>query len=157
MTLFSGQKETRHHESKLIFRTGRLIQMTDIRNSAIRNKDSWGDQPMRTFDYCSYQALSSAAVNPIAYIFLPRGETPKDRNWRPESAWEQTEFWALTKNPNIQKIIRVDPRPPDVLGISHADWCRWSEEQVLWERGVDEEVGPVWQCPVYYDANGDPM
>lgn len=120
-------------------------------------KATWGPNALETFDYCSYQALSAAALYPIAYVFLPRGATPKTPTWRPDSVWEHTEFWQLTKNPNVQKILRVDPRPWDVIKITPLEWCRWSEEQMLWERGVDPELEPRWQCPVYYDENGDPQ
>lgn len=121
------------------------------------NDARWGDIPLRTFDYCSYQALAAAALNPIVYVFLPRGSHPKDQTWKGDSIWAAMEFWALTANPNVMKILRVDPRPLSVLGITPLQWCRWSEEEVLWERGVDAVLKPVWDCLVAYDANGNPQ
>lgn len=84
------------------------------------------------FVYCYMQALAEAAINPTAYLFTPKGQY-----WAFNSVWAKIEYWKLTRNPNIQQILRVDPTPGA---------CDSGE--VLWQRGRDAEVAPRWQCPI---------
>lgn len=145
--------------------TGRKVQASHIEqhehDDGISWSATWGppgtDSPYQIFDWCNYQALSSAAVHPVAYLLTRRGAHAKDRNWDPNSVWARMEFWALTHNPNIQLIIRADPRPPDELGITEEEWCEHSAPQLLWERDEDEPEEKTWECLVAYDEEGNPI
>ncbi|EXJ90706.1 hypothetical protein A1O1_03810 [Capronia coronata CBS 617.96] len=78
------------------------------------------DDPITILHLCYCQAAAVAAVNPDAYVFMPGGTI-----WRPESVWATTEFPALTRNPNIMRIWRVDPRPESPLcGFRDLIWSR---------------------------------
>ncbi|KAL8637580.1 MAG: hypothetical protein Q9226_009110 [Calogaya cf. arnoldii] len=41
------------------------------------------------------------------YVFIPRGQLPNNQ-WDMASAWGGWEYPALTKNPDVQRILRVD-------------------------------------------------
>jgi hypothetical protein len=124
--------------------TGRQAQVDFIGANAARYAAGWGDKPLETFDGCTYQALAAAAIHPDAYLF-----TKKNVPWGSGSAWEQHEYWALTHNPNIMRIWRVDPRPPYAAGIPPLEICAHSAAELLWDRDAGDPVmEPRWECPV---------
>lgn len=43
-------------------------------------KVRWGDQPIFTFARCWYTALAVAAINPDAYVFMPKGAAFADES-----------------------------------------------------------------------------
>jgi hypothetical protein len=90
---------------------GRKAQINWINGNNIQLQGGQGHNPLLIFDVCSYQALAAAAIHPHAYLFTKKGV-----DWRQDSMWNQVEFWQLTKNKNIKRIYRVDPRPWDVAG-----------------------------------------
>jgi hypothetical protein len=100
--------------------------------------------PVGFLQNCYYQALGVAALNPDAYLF-----TKKDTDWKPTSVWAKVEYPALTRNSNIQRIWRVDPRPPDVTGVTPEEACEYDKKELLWERGRDAEVDMVFDCDRY--------
>ncbi|KPI39126.1 uncharacterized protein AB675_4551 [Cyphellophora attinorum] len=122
----------------------RKAQVDWINNNNIQYQEGQGHNPLFTFDVCSYQALAAAAIHPHAYLFTKKGV-----DWRQDSMWNQVEFWQLTKNKNIKRIYRVDPRPWDVAGILPVQMCSHSSEEILWDRDRgDAEIEPVDTCRV---------
>lgn len=99
--------------------------------------------PNRLLELCYYQALSVAAVNPDAYLL-----TKKGIDWSPAQIWARVEYAALTQNQNIQRVWRVDPRPPEVKGVTEEENCELEKKELLWERGRDEELKNDFVCPV---------
>ncbi|ETN43031.1 uncharacterized protein HMPREF1541_02189 [Cyphellophora europaea CBS 101466] len=106
---------------------------------------------IENFSNCYCQALSVAAVHPIAYLF-----TTKGAKWREDSTWSVVEYPYLTQNPNIKEIWRVDPRPPSIKGISEEEACNHDRPELLWsrERG-DKVLEPKWTCPYIYPEGGE--
>ena len=47
------------------------------------------------------------------------------------SVWNALEFPALTRNPTVKEIWRVDPRPPQVRGVD-PEKCEPPRPQLLW-------------------------
>jgi hypothetical protein len=94
--------------------------------------------------------MAEAARHPDAYLFIPKGA-----EWRETSTWERVEYPWLTQNPAIERIWRVDPRPPSELGISEEDYCAAEQQVLMWERGRDEPLsvaeGDAYNCPIHDD------
>lgn len=82
-----------------------------------------------------------AALNPDVYFF-----TKKGAHWKETSFWEMIEYPYLTSNTNVQRIWRVDPRPPDVKGVTPEQNCILEKKELLWERGRDKEIKTPWTC-----------
>ncbi|KAK4935757.1 hypothetical protein LTR10_023257 [Elasticomyces elasticus] len=104
---------------------------------AEHNRDDYPgwDTPHATFWWCFFEAAASAALAPDAVVF-----TPHNTPWNPDRIWALVEMPALTRNPNIQRIYRVDPRPG-------AGGC--GEEELVWDRGRgDLMLASTWRCPV---------
>ena len=86
--------------------------------------------PLNTFWLCHNQAAALATQNADAYLFTTRGE-----DWKPRSVWAAVEYWALTNNPNVQNIWRVDPT------------C--GPRELLWGRARGDKALPsVYTCPI---------
>lgn len=98
----------------------------------LANPELDGAPPLTVFAYCYYQAAAEAAVAADAYVFTKDGES-----WTDHSIWNSVEYPALTRNPNVRRIWRVDPRPT-ACGVPALVWSR--------DRG-DPEVEGV-ECPV---------
>ena len=84
------------------------------------------------FMVCYLQALAMSTQNADAYLFTQRGA-----NWADDSVWAKVEYWKLTRNPNVQKIYRVDPAPG-------SDCSR----EVLWDRSKDKELAEAEACVI---------
>jgi hypothetical protein len=83
---------------------------------------------------CWVQALGTACQTPSAYLMTP-DNVP---DWDLESWWAQIEYPALTQNPNVQAIYRVDPRPT----------CeKFNAPTKIWARPADSAVSMAWSCP----------
>ncbi|ETN37121.1 uncharacterized protein HMPREF1541_08111 [Cyphellophora europaea CBS 101466] len=115
--------------------------------------NEWDIAPHLVLVRCIYQALALAAVNPDVYLF-----TRSDQDgWPLDSLWEQYEFWALTRNPNVQRVWQVDPRNPEsVEGLEPEEMCQFNDRHVIWERGKDAELPMKMTCPVFYPGEGEP-
>lgn len=92
-----------------------------------------GQDPQDIFGICMFEALAISALHPEAYVFTK--EAPE--TWRIGSMWEVVEFPALTSNPNIQRIYRVDPRP------GHCN-----QRRLIWDRRINPELRTIKTCPV---------
>ena len=57
-----------------------------------------------TFLFCFSQAMAVATRGDQAYLFMPQDKEPLAG-----TVWLDTELPALTQNPNVQTIYRVDP------------------------------------------------
>lgn len=103
----------------------------------------WEKAPAtKWFEYCMYQAVAAAAMNPDAYIF-----TPKDEAWKEDSVWNRVEYPALTRNPFIQRIWQVDPRPWEMQGLPK-DTCGLYEPKLIWDRSLGWPMPEQWfDCP----------
>lgn len=56
------------------------------------------------------------------------------------------EFPYLTQNPNVKRIYRVDPRPPDQGGTSCGTL---DDREIFWDRDRgDPAEASTWNCPV---------
>jgi hypothetical protein len=119
--------------------------------------DDWhqnGLGPDALVVYCLSQAMAMSVINPDVYLFIN-----KDEAWRDNSAWEQWEYWALTRNPNVQRIWRVDPRDPDDLGLDLDPYqCDdYGAPVILWDRNNGgEELPAKMFCPIKYGNEGEP-
>lgn len=91
-------------------------------------------KPRTWFNVCYCEALATAAIHPDAYVFTKDGEEPD-----PESFWMRTEFPALTKNNNIMRIYRVDPRSPQDRGLGPEE-CQPAEAKLIWDRQRGDAV-----------------
>lgn len=99
--------------------------------------------PATVFARCLWQALSMSALYPEAYLFTQSGD------WNSASAWQTVEFPALTQNPNIQRIWRVNMPNWEDSSDSEDEECEVPpEREVLWDRSVDAPLEGGWQCPV---------
>ncbi|ETN44803.1 uncharacterized protein HMPREF1541_09678 [Cyphellophora europaea CBS 101466] len=79
-----------------------------------RRPTNWPADPISTSTACVSQALSMAAVNfGCFFLVMPKGES-----WQGNSIWAQFEYWAITRNPRVDRTWRVDPRDPSTLGIN---------------------------------------
>lgn len=59
------------------------------------------------------------------------------------------EFPALTRNPNIKEIFRIDPRSPEIKGITPEENCEHDRAELIWSRyRGDAEVPAGWSCPI---------
>ena len=76
--------------------TGLEAQANYIKQNAIRLKGKWGDDAIKTFEWCFFLAMSLAAENPDVFLFTPKGV-----DWKKESAWWSIEYPALTQNQNV--------------------------------------------------------
>ncbi|EXJ78810.1 hypothetical protein A1O1_09212 [Capronia coronata CBS 617.96] len=89
------------------------------------------------FVLCYYQAAAAAALASDAYLF-----TKADSEWDPGSIWATVEYPELTRNPNIKRIWRVDPRPgsPD---------C--GQRVLMWDATHGDKPNDPprrWTCPI---------
>ncbi|ETN43032.1 uncharacterized protein HMPREF1541_02190, partial [Cyphellophora europaea CBS 101466] len=88
-----------------------------------------------TFDRCFCQVSAAAAVHPTAFIF-----TAHDLQRNPLTVWPSIEYPALTQNPKVKEIYRVDPRP-----VEHGG----GKIELLWSRyRKDDELEITDTCPV---------
>jgi hypothetical protein len=55
------------------------------------------------WNVCQYQSLATTTRNRDAFLFFA-----DDWDWLPESVWAEYEYWALTWNPYVERIWRVD-------------------------------------------------
>jgi hypothetical protein len=104
--------------------------------------------------YCLSQAMAMSVISPDVYLFIN-----KDEAWRDNSAWKQWEYWALTRNPNVQRIWRVDSRDPDDLGLDLDPYqCdAYGAPVILWDRNNGgEELPTKMFCPIKYGNEGEP-
>jgi hypothetical protein len=99
--------------------------------------------------------MALAAINPDVYLFTNKGEP-----WGENSAWEQYEYWAITRNPNVKRIWRVDPRDPETdlgLDLSPLQCDTYNEAVILWDRNNGgQELPSKMFCPVKYGNEGEP-
>ncbi|KAJ4524807.1 hypothetical protein HRR83_000438 [Exophiala dermatitidis] len=94
-----------------------------------------GEDAGNVFDWCYYQAAAAATLNPDAYLF-----TRSDQAWRWNSVWQWIEYPQLARNPDVQRIWRIDPRPES------PNFC---ESRLLWSRERRDPLPPMpWVCPV---------
>ncbi|KAL2434788.1 hypothetical protein ABEF95_007362 [Exophiala dermatitidis] len=94
-----------------------------------------GEDPDDIFDWCYYQAAAAATLNPDAYLF-----TRADQVWRWNSVWAWIEYPQLTRNPHVQRIWRIDPRPESNM------FC---VRRLLWSRERRDPLPPMpWVCPI---------
>ena len=94
--------------------------------------------PVNVFSYCLSQAMATVSTATDAFLFMPSGQTPRDN-----SVWLATELPALTKNPHVNKIYRIDPRPQHPRD-NPGGAC----QTLIWDRATDAQVDFGWQCPV---------
>ena len=82
--------------------------------------------------------MAVASIASDAYLFMPWDKVPEER-----SVWQATELPALTKNPHVNKIYRIDPRtePEENPGGSCV-------QTLIWNRATDAELEYGWKCPV---------
>ncbi|KIW21523.1 hypothetical protein PV08_02103 [Exophiala spinifera] len=92
-----------------------------------------GQDPMKVFSVCLFEALALSTLNPDAYVFT---KAPPE-TWRDTSWWALIEYPALTNNPIVQRIWRVDPRPGQ---------C--NDRILIWQRGRDLPLQMFQSCQV---------
>lgn len=149
--------------------------------AARTHPDEWGDDPQHDFLACYFQALALAVVNPDVYVFAP-----KDLQWQENSAWVQygecihpvpasrtkhqhilpfqfrpltaLEYWALTRNPNVRRIWRVDPRDVrENQDLSDGEKCQYNDPVIEWDRDNGGQALPAkMYCRIKYDTEGEP-
>jgi hypothetical protein len=98
--------------------------------------------PLKVWRNCYVEALASVAIHSTVYLFTKADEEPGQ-----DSIWIRIEFPALTNNPNVREIYRVDPRPPDQKGelVEH---CDHDQEVLIWSRDRgDMEMTSGVTCP----------
>lgn len=93
-----------------------------------------GNTPLVVLFCCNFHAAAAAAMNPDAFVF-----TKHDEEWNPQRIWATVEFPALTRNPNIQRVWRVDPRPASP---------NCGEKVLVWDRARGDAEVAGWTCPV---------
>ncbi|EHY53251.1 hypothetical protein HRR83_005904 [Exophiala dermatitidis] len=89
------------------------------------------------FNNCYFQAAAAAALASDAYLFTKSGG-----KWSLGSIWSLIEMPALTRNPNIKRIWRVDPRP-------FSPNC--GQRELLWDATHGDKPVPwpwTWTCRV---------
>ncbi|KAJ9634989.1 hypothetical protein H2204_005944 [Knufia peltigerae] len=90
-----------------------------------------GEDPQHILGLCVFEALAASALNPDAYVFTKGAPDI----WHVDSHWAKVEYPALTQNPFIERIWRVDPRPGQ---------C--NQQELIWERGRDQPIPLVRSC-----------
>ena len=92
---------------------------------AAAEPDKWNIfDPFKVVDYCTYQAAAAAAQEADAYLF-----TPFDQPILQNKVFWNIEWPALTANPEVLRVWRVDPRPIQDV---------WGRKMLLWARDPDE-------------------
>ena len=94
--------------------------------------------PLNVFSYCLSQAMATVSTATDAFLFMPWDQTP-----RVDSVWQATELPALTQNPHVNKIYRIDPRPQDPEENPGGPCL----QTVIWDRATDAQIDFAWRCP----------
>ena len=95
------------------------------------------------FLFCYSQAMAVATIADQAYLFMPHDKEPL-----PNTVWLATELPALTQNPAVNTIYRVDPMAGvDSDSDSDSDDEPCPEKHVIWQRGINPTVAYTWECP----------
>ncbi|ETN37929.1 uncharacterized protein HMPREF1541_07552 [Cyphellophora europaea CBS 101466] len=115
-------------------------QSAFIRENAQKYKDKWGADALSTFEKCFFQSMALASQQPESIVL-----TPSDKGWKDDSLWAAIEFPTLTRNNNVKRIWRVDPRPPKDRGDEEG--CAPDKPQLIWDRARDKVKKLPWVCP----------
>ncbi|ETN44804.1 uncharacterized protein HMPREF1541_09679 [Cyphellophora europaea CBS 101466] len=125
-----------------------ILQFSGAGTMTARPEDRY-----QTFVDCYSQALALAVIKPDVCLFTPRDVRPRE-----DSAWIQYEYWALTRNPNVKRIWKIDPRDASEMDeLTDEEKCHFNEPHVLWDRDKGgQTLPPALACHVKYAADGEP-
>ncbi|KPI44488.1 uncharacterized protein AB675_8770 [Cyphellophora attinorum] len=86
--------------------------------------------PERIFLEGFFQAMAFAVEQPDVFFF-----TPARKDWKEKSIWQTAEYPALTRNPYVQRIWRIDPS------------YTGNYTELLWDRARDDPLPPIGYYP----------